>query len=157
SLILAAEDDRLTLPRMLQQVFREIEPRIGKEGGTGHPVAIHQRASAPLSDDTAKIPNQRPERLGLLDRPPVEASVIRKCTAGDACRLFHETRHRSIGNSLTRGRPKRLSMIHRHPPNTGSAYAHEGETRQGRRSRDPFSLRRPLRLITLLLNSAIRA
>ena len=56
--VLAAENKRLAAVRPAQQVFREIELRVGKEFRAGHAVMVDQRRS-PLSPMTPQVSQTR--------------------------------------------------------------------------------------------------
>ena len=46
----------------VQQVFREVQTRVGKELRAGHAVEIHGPPVAALPNNSAEIPDGRPER-----------------------------------------------------------------------------------------------
>jgi hypothetical protein len=75
NLVLAAEDDRLRAAALLQEVFREVQLRVGEELCARHLVAVDQHPLATLADDAAIIPDERPEGLAVVDRPVVEGPV----------------------------------------------------------------------------------
>ena len=59
-----------------QQVFREIQARVGKPTRARHFAAIDKRARASLAEDAAKIPNSRPEGIAPRKAPAMQPGVI---------------------------------------------------------------------------------
>ncbi len=59
-----------------QQVFREIQARVGKPAATGHFVAIDEYASALVADHLAKVPELRPKISAIFDTPAMQRVII---------------------------------------------------------------------------------
>ena len=108
-LVLAAEDERRLRARVLQQVLREIQPRVGKEARLPH--RRGPRRSAPLAllaDDAAEIPDEVPESARIA-RPTRRAARRSRRSRGRARRLRRrrEARDRQRRRDRGIGRPER--------------------------------------------------
>ena len=95
-----------------EQVLGEIQARIGEEFRARHKVRILENAMALVADDAAKIPDQAPEILAVIDRPAVKLGIGREGRSGARGRGRHERRHR-----------RRCDAIHRRGPE-GDVFNH---------------------------------
>jgi hypothetical protein len=110
-LVLAAEDqrDRVVVPA--QQVAREVEPRVGKEARTRHPVVVDDTARARSLPDHAAIgPDRAPERLAIRDRPAPQRVVAVEMRSLGGAELLHEGDHVRLRAPLGRRRPQRCRI-----------------------------------------------
>ena len=99
-------------PRLAQQVFGEVQPRVGKERRARHPVAVDKHAFALLADDAAEIPEQAPEILAVVDRPAVQLGIGGEGRAGPGGSLDHEGRDRRLCDTVWRRHPERHVINH---------------------------------------------
>ena len=75
--VFAPENDRVPRSIAAQQIFCEIQARLGKPLGAGHGIAVAQdRRATGGGAHGAEIPNRGPKILPPLDRPLVQSSVI---------------------------------------------------------------------------------
>ena len=108
-LVLAPEHERVAgIGRRpaLEQVLREIEPRVRKPLRARHAVAVDQHALAALADHAAVLPHLAPEGCRRLDRPVPQRGVVRQA---DAVTFLHPARERGdvgLGDALRRRLPE---------------------------------------------------
>ena len=105
-LVLAAEDDSVTVIAPAEEVLGEIERRLREKPRAGHPVGIDETGSALIADDAGEVPEQVPERRRVLDRPGVQPVVAGEGPAAPLLRLARKAHHRQVVDS--RRRPERL-------------------------------------------------
>ena len=110
--VLAAKDDCIRIVGASEQVLGEVQARIGKEAGAGHPLAIFEKPFALVADDAAEIPDEVPEGGTLVDRPGVQRAVIGEAPAGALGGLRGEAGQRAGGNGLAARLPQRRFTIH---------------------------------------------
>ena len=106
-LVLAAEDQRVAASRVPQQVFGEIQCRIGKEPGLEHASPWISARVAPLADDAAMVPDRRPEIGALGNRPVVERIIVCKALGKALFAPVDELLHRRLVDELAGRYPKR--------------------------------------------------
>ena len=93
-------------PVFLQEVFGKVDVGIREEHRARHLVAVGNHAFALLADDAAIVPQQRPERFPLFDRPGVQVAKRREVQAGGRGSNTHEVGHRRCGGAFPGRRPK---------------------------------------------------
>ena len=92
-LVFAAEHDGGRVVAAAQQVLGEIGAAVREEAGAGHLLAVDDDPAAGFADHVAEVPDRRPEFLRFVDRPGVQAGVVREIGAPAVGRRLHEGRH----------------------------------------------------------------
>ncbi len=107
-LVLAPEYQGVAVVAPAQEVFGEVELRIGEEAGARHLVAVHQHAlPARHRLHAAELPDAQPEFLRLGDRPSPQAVMVGRGDAEARGGEMHERRHVRGGDAVRRWGPKR--------------------------------------------------
>ena len=130
--VLAAEEDGGCIVAAAQEVLGEVEPRIREPLRTRHPVSIDEdRPVALLADHPPVLPDHRPERGPVLNRPAVQRRVV----AGvHPVALAHQSREAGevrAGDPFRGGSPEHLGHL---PPPMGSGWLDSYGKAPGRRT-----------------------
>jgi hypothetical protein len=88
-LILAIEDERVAATALPENVLREVEPRIGEEPRSRHPLHADRDSLTPMPDDAAEVPHGAPELERLRDREIVQRTIVGHTRAAVA-EMTHE-------------------------------------------------------------------
>jgi len=87
--ILAIEDERVAAAALPQNVLRKVEPGIGEELRSRHPLHADRDSLTPLPDDAAEVPHGAPELERLRDREIVQRTIVGDMRA-PAAEMTHE-------------------------------------------------------------------
>jgi hypothetical protein len=110
-LVLAPEDDRISLGVSAQEVLGEVDPHVGEEARAGHHVALHQHSAATLAgDDSGEVPHRGPEFLEVVDGPLPERVVVGQLRAVTFTHLRGEASDVRIRDAFRGRRPERFSL-----------------------------------------------
>jgi hypothetical protein len=109
-------DQGRTIVSEAKQVLGIVHSRPGKPFGAGHPVdVLDDGVIAAAGNHAAKVPNGRPKRLRLVDRPLVERGIFlhgRMTSIGHEPHEGHEVR---AGDLIGRRLPEKWSAAHSDP------------------------------------------
>ena len=118
--VLAAEEDGGCIVAAAQEVLREVEPRIREPLRTRHPVPIDEdRPVAPLADHLPVLPDHRPERGTVFNRPAVQGRVVAGVHPVALAHQGREAGEVRAGDPFRGGSPEHLGHL---PPPMGSGW-----------------------------------
>ena len=95
-----------------EQVFREVEARVGEPARPGHAVAVDERALAAHADNAGVVPQRAPERFLVGHRPAPERRIIGERDTRRGRELAGEIGQCRLRDARRRWLPQQVGRFH---------------------------------------------